>query len=165
MKSQDNPSTTRSPQELQQRRAASLSPWEDMESFFDTAFPRDLFRFGRGHWPEWAGRLEAKPPAVDVIDRPEDILVRAAMPGVKKEDLEITVTENLVTIRGTTRQEEERKEEQYYRRELSRGEYSRSVTLPANVDSDLAKASFKDGILELSLPKITPTPRRSIKVE
>jgi len=165
MKSQDTPATTRPSQELQQRRAASLSPWEEMESFFDTAFPRDLLRFGRSRWPEWTGRFEAKLPAVDVIDRPEDILVRAEIPGVKKEDLDITVTDNLVTIRGTTQQEEERKEEQYYRRELTRGEYSRSVTLPANVDSDRAKANFKDGILELTLPKISPNPRRSIKVE
>ena len=167
MKPQDNPSPSNRPsQEIQRRRTgAAVNPWEEMEQFFENAFPRNMMRFGRWPWAEWPARLEAKLPAVDVIDRLEDILVRADVPGVKKEDLDISVSDNAVTIRGTTRREEEKKEEQYYRRELSRGEFSRTVTLPADVDSDRARASFKDGVLELILPKTAPSQRRSVKVE
>jgi HSP20 family protein len=161
MKPQDNPS-----QEIQRRRAtAAMSPWEEMDRFFENSFPRNMMRSGRWPWPEWPSRLEAKLPAVDIIDRTEDILVRAEVPGVKKEDLDVSVSDNLVTIRGTTRHEEEKKDEQYYRREMTRGEFSRSVSLPADVDSARAKASFKDGVLELTLPKTAPSQRRSVKVE
>lgn len=165
MTSQDKPSASRNPsQEIQRRGSAGpISPWEEMDRFFENAFPRSLLRFGR--WPEWAPRFEGKLPAVDVIDRPDHIVVRAEVPGVRKEDLDVSVSDNLVTIRATTKHEEEKEEGQYYRREMSRGEYSRSVSLPADVDSAEAKATFKDGVLELTLPKIAPSKRRSVKVE
>jgi len=165
MTSQDKPSAAKNPsQEIQRRSTAgSMSPWEEMDRFFENVFPRSLLRFGR--WPEWTPRFEGKLPAVDVIDRPDHIVVRAEVPGVKKEDLDVSVSDNLVTIRATTKHEEEKEEGQYYRREMSRGEYSRSVSLPADVDSAEAKATFKDGVLELTLPKIAPSKRRSVKVE
>ena len=94
-----------------------------------------------------------------------DGLVPADIPGVKKEDLDLWVRHNAVNLRGTAHQEEEAKEAQYYRRELSRAEYSRSVRLPAEVNGDQAKARFQDGILELTLPKVAPSSRRTIKVE
>ena len=152
-------------QEIQRRSAAAISPWEEMDRFFDSAFPRGLLRFGRWPWPEWTPRIEAKLPAVDVIDRPDHILVRAEIPGAKKEDLNVSVSDNLVTISAATKYEEEKEEGEYYRREISRGEYSRSINLPVNVDSAEARAAFKDGILELTLPKIAPSKRRTVKVE
>lgn len=152
-------------QEMQRRSAAIPSPWGEMDRFFEGAFPRNLFRFGRWPWPEWTPRFESRLPAVDVIDRPDHILVRAEIPGVKKEDLDVSVSDNMVTIRATSRFEEEKEEGEYYRREMRQGEYSRSIPLPADVDSAEARASFKDGILELTLPKTAPSKRRSIKVE
>ncbi len=167
MTAQDKTSVTKNPgQEIRRRGAdAPISPWEEMDRFFEGTFPRSLMRFGRWPWPEWAPRFEGKLPAVDIIDRPDRVVVRAEVPGVKKEDLDVSVSDNLVTIRATTKHEEEKEEGQYYRREMSRGEYSRSISLPADVDSAEAKASFKDGILELTLPKIAPSKRRSVKVE
>jgi len=150
---------------VQQRRAAGLSPWDEMERFFEGGFPRGLMGFDRWPWPEWNSRFESKLPAVDVIDRPDHILVRAEIPGVKKEDLDVSVSDNLVTIRATTKYEEEKEEGEYYRCEMRHGEYSRSVSLPAAVDSAEARANFKDGILELTLPKTAPSKRRAIKVE
>jgi HSP20 family protein len=153
-------------QEIQRRSAAIPSPWDDIDRFFEGAFPGAPFRFGRWPWPEWTPRFESKLPAVDVIDRPDHILVRAEIPGVKKEDLDVSVSDDMVTIRATSKYEEEKKEEgEYYRREMRQGEYSRSIGLPANVDSAEARASFKDGILELTLPKTAPSKRRSVKVE
>ena len=100
---------------------------------------------GGGRRPIGARRYEAKIPAVDVIDRPDHILVRAEVPGVKKEDLDVSVSDNLVTIRATTKYEEEKEEGEYYRCEMRHGEFSRSITLPAAVDSAEGRASFKDG--------------------
>ena len=70
-----------------------------------------------------------------------------------------------MTIRGTTKREEEKEEGQYFRREITRGEYSRSINLPVEVDSTTAKATFKDGMLELKLPKIATSQRHTVKVE
>ena len=166
MTSANRPSTVNNPsQEIQRRSSAALSPWQDMDRIFESAFPRGLLGFGRWPLSDWTARLETKLPAVDVIDRPDHILVRAEVPGVKKEDLDVSVSDNLVTIRATTKYEEEKEEGEYYRCEMSHGDFSRSVSLPAAVDSTEARASFKDGILELTLPKTAPSKRRAIKVE
>ena len=166
MTSANRPSRTNNPsQEIQRRRDAAQSPWDEMDRFFEGAFPRGLSRFGRWPWSEWTPRFDTKLPAVDVIDRPEQIVVRAEMPGVKKEDLDVSVSDNLVTIRATTKYEEEKEEGEYYRCEMRRGEFSRSVSLPTTVEGSDARASFKDGILELTIPKTAPSKRRSIKVE
>ena len=166
MTSANRPSTVNNPsQEIQRRSSAALSPWQDMDRIFESAFPRGLLGFGRWPLSDWTARLETKLPAVDVIDRPDHILVRAEVPGVKKEDLDVSVSDNLVTIRASTKYEEEKEEGEYYRCEMSHGEFSRSVSLPAAVDSAEARASFKDGILELTLPKTAPSKRRAVKVE
>ncbi len=166
MTSANRPSTVNNPSRgIQRRSSAALSPWQEMDRLFESAFPRGLLGFGRWPSPEWSQGYEAKIPAVDVIDRPDHILVRAEVPGVKKEDLDVSVSDNLVTIRATTKYEEEKEEGEYYRCEMRHGEFSRSITLPAAVDSAEGRASFKEGILELTLPKTAPSKRRAIKVE
>lgn len=104
-------------------------------------------------------------PRVDIIDRDEEIVVRAEIPGVDKKDLDVSLTDNTVTIKGSTHQEQKEEQGNYFRSEMARGSFARSVTLPGNVDGAGAKASFKDGVLELSLPKTENSKRRSIKVE
>lgn len=167
MTTQDKPPVSKQPGRDIRRRGefGPINPWEEMERFFEGSFPRNWLRFSRWPWPEWTPRLEGKVPAVDVIDRPDHILVRAELPGIKKEDLDVSVSDNLVTLRTTAKYEEEKEEGQYYRRELGKGEYSRTVSLPTDVDSAEAHATFKDGILELILPKTAPSKRRSVKVE
>jgi len=167
MNTQDKSSTPgKSDKEIQGRRAAAvISPWDDMGRYFENTFPPNLLRFGRWPWPEWPPRFGAKLPAVDVIDRSDHILVRAEVPGVEKENLEVSVSDNIVTIRGITKREEEKEEGEYYRREMTQGEYSRSVNIPAEVDGDAAKATFKDGVLELKLPKTATSKRHTVKVE
>lgn len=166
MTSANKPSTVNNPsREIQRRAGAALSPWQEMDRLFESAFPRGLLGFGRWPSPEWSQGYEAKMPAVDVIDRPDHILVRAEVPGVKKEDLDVSVSDNLVTIRATTKYEEEKEEGEYYRCEMRHGEFSRSITLPAAVDSAEGRASFKGGVLELTLPKTAPSKRRAIRVE
>jgi HSP20 family protein len=104
-------------------------------------------------------------PRVDVIDRDNDIVVKAEIPGVKKEDLDVSMTDTTVTIKGSTSHEEKHEKGNYYRCEISRGAFSRTVALPSNVDTDKAKAVFNDGILELTIPKVEKAKRKSITVE
>jgi len=100
-----------------------------------------------------------------VIDGDKEIKVRSALPGVERRDLQVDVTEDMVSIRGSTRQESKEERENYFRSELMRGEFARTIPLPATVDSEKARATFKDGMLELVLPKTETRQRRSIAIE
>lgn len=104
-------------------------------------------------------------PKLDVIDRDDEVLVKAEIPGVSKEDLEISLTGNIITIKGETRREEKEEKGDYYRCEISHGAFSRSVSLPVDVDESRAKTSMKDGVLEIVLPKVEKAKKRSIKVD
>ncbi|HHH35588.1 MAG TPA: Hsp20/alpha crystallin family protein [Gammaproteobacteria bacterium] len=146
----------------------AMSPFEEMDRLFESFFPRSWLRPMRWEWPsvgELAAPFEGRLPKVDVVDRDSDILVRAELPGVDKKDLDISITDNTVTIHATTSREQEREEGEYYRREITRGSFARTVALPAEVDADGARASFKDGILELTVPKVAKAQRRRITVE
>jgi HSP20 family protein len=153
-----------------------LSPLEDMERLFEGFFGNEWPRSMQWEWPRMMrmrapleGQLRradvARMPHVDVIDREADILVRAELAGVDKKDLDISVTDNTVTIKGSSRQESKEEKGDYYRCEIAQGSFARTMTLPCAVDGDKAKASFKDGMLELVLPKVEPAKRRAIKVE
>ncbi|MDH5371185.1 MAG: Hsp20/alpha crystallin family protein, partial [Gammaproteobacteria bacterium] len=100
-----------------------------------------------------------------VIERDGEIVVKAMMPGVEKKDIEISMTKNTVTISGKTSHEEKEEKGNYYRHEISKGSYMRTLSLPENVNEDKAKAKFKDGMLELTIPKMEVSHRRNIKVD
>jgi HSP20 family protein len=103
-------------------------------------------------------------PSVDVIDRDDEVVVRAAIPGYKKEDIEISVSDSMLTIKGETKTEAKEEKGDYYRCEISQGSFSRMVELPASVDDAKAKATMKDGMLELTLPKIEKSKRHTISI-
>ncbi len=144
-----------------------LTPFEEMERMFENFFPRGWLRPTRWEWPEWselAAPFEGRIPKVDVVERDEDILVKAELPGVDKKDLDVSVTDNTLTIKATTREETEKEEGEYHRHEIVSGSFARSILLPAEVDGDKAKATFKDGLLELTIPKVAKAKRRKIEV-
>ena len=145
-----------------------VSPFEEMERFVESVFPRGWLR--PFHWQRPWGRelmlpFEGKMPAVDVIDRDDVVVVRAELPGVEKKDLDVSMGDNTVTIKGSTKREEKEEKGDYYRCETTRGAFTRTVALPAEVDGSKAKATFKDGLLELTLPKMEKSKRRSIEVD
>lgn len=145
-----------------------MTPFEEMERMFENFMGADWPRPMQWEWPRMMRMrmpLEGKLPRVDVIDRKADVLVRAELPGVDKKDLDVSLSENSVTIKGSTRQESKQEEGDYYRCEISQGAFMRTLLLPCAVDSEAAKASFKDGLLELVLPKREAAKRHSIKVE
>lgn len=165
-----SPTTTeagKAAQEVQPAAPARQpSRFEEFEQFFDQMLHRNWLRPWRTSWPSFPELSfpELKAPKVDVIDRDGEV-VKAEIPGVDRKDLDISVSEDSLTIKGETRTEEKEEEGEYYRCEISRGSFSRSVALPAAVDGAKATATFKDGMLELTLPKVKVTKRHKIAVK
>jgi HSP20 family protein len=117
------------------------------ERFFDW---RPLRRFGEaGEWP-----------SIDMSETEKEILVRADVPGMEAKDIHVSIDGNVLTLRGERKQEKEEKGENFHRVERSYGSFSRSISLPAGVAQDKVKASYKRGILKITLPK---TQKESVK--
>lgn len=145
-----------------------MTPFEEMERRFEDFLPGSWLRKHRWGWPSMSGHpssFEARMPKVDVIDRDDEVFVKAELPGIDKKDVEVTMSGNMITIKGSSRKEEKEEKGEYYRCEITQGAFSRSMSLPSEVNIDKSEAKFKDGVLELTLPKIERAKRRSIKVE
>lgn len=150
------------------RASRALSPFDEMDRLFENFLGRAALRPFRSEWPSWgelAAPLEGRVPKVDVIDRDDQIVVRAEVPGIKREDLDVSVSDNTVTIKGETRHEEKEEKGDFYRHEISRGAFARTVALPHTVSTEDVKARFKDGVLELTLPKVEKAKRRNITID
>jgi HSP20 family protein len=132
-----------------------LSLREAMERLFDDRFFRPL-------WTATLGR-EAE-PALDLYTTPEAVIAKVALPGVKPDDVDIQVADDMVTIAGSFKEEKETTEAGYVCRELSRGSFHRTFPLPAAVRTDAATATFVDGMLTLTLPKTEQAKPTHIRV-
>ena len=139
-----------------------------MDRYFDTMFNRGWLRPWQLDWPkfsEYPNLQGTFTPKVDVVDREKDVLVRAEIPGIDKDKLDVTVTENTITLKGSVEREEKEEKSDYYRRETSYGEFVRTIGLPSKVDNEHVKATYKDGMLEVVIPKVEQSQQRTIKVE
>lgn len=114
--------------------------------------------FGGARWPS-AGEPFDWAPAVDVFHRGNEFVVRADLPGLSKDDIELEINEDSLTLRGERRHEEEEEKEGMYRRERTYGSFVRVVPLPEGTIADSAKATFRDGVLEVVLQ----APGREVK--
>ena len=129
----------------------------------------DLFNrvFGRSErWatmPSMIGGLNY--PAIDVVKEGNDLITHVEMPGVDPKDVEITVTGNLLTIKGERKLEKEYNNEDYFSREISFGSFERSVTLPVEVNADKIKATYKKGLLEIRMPAAEAIKGKKIEIE
>jgi HSP20 family protein len=150
----------------QSKRAQYLGAFDEFDQWFDDIRRNWMqpFFFGR-NLPELGTTFGGRIPRVDIIDRDDEFCVRAELPGVSKENLDVTLQENILTIRASNQKEEREEKGQYFRQEMSRGEFQRIVRLPSPVEGDKVKAIFKDGVLELSIPKSANAQRQTIKVE
>ncbi|MCW8827463.1 MAG: Hsp20/alpha crystallin family protein [Gammaproteobacteria bacterium] len=168
-KESKKPATSKGQEIAQQTtQAHPMTPFEEMDRLMESFFPRRWlhpFRWDLPSMAELGAPLDARLPRVDVIDHDNEIVVKAEVPGIEKEDLDVSVADNSVTIKGSTRHEEKEERGDYYRSEIRRGSFSRTVALPAYVDSEKAKASFKDGVLELTLPKVEKSKRKSVTID
>lgn len=153
--------------EVQTTPARTMTPFDEMDRMMNRFFRRGWMRPWRFEWPSFPEMElpDVKVPSIDVVDRENEVVVKAEVPGVDKKDLDISVGEDSVTIKGETRKETKEEKGDYYRREISSGSFSRTVALPATVDGSKAKANFADGMLELTIPKVEKAKRHSIKVD
>ncbi len=140
------------------RWAGELAPiFEDFERSF--RWPR---LWGPARWlTEPAIRM----PAVDVYEKDNEVVVKAEIPGMSKEDIQVNLANSTLTISGEKKTEEEIKDQDYYRCERSFGSFTRSIELPAPVKTEGTTATFKDGLLEIHLPRAEAAKRKLIKVE
>jgi HSP20 family protein len=106
----------------------------------------------------------AEGPAVDMYQTADHVVVKAAIPGIKPEDIDISVTGDILTIKGELKEEERIEEANYVRHERRYGEFRRDLSLPTQVSADKAKAEFENGVLTLRLPKAEEVKPKSIKV-
>ena len=104
-------------------------------------------------------------PAVDIYETKDSIVLKAELPGLDKKDFSIEVKDNLLTLKGERKFEKETKEENYYRMERAYGSFTRSFTLPTSVDKDRVKAKFKDGVLEVMIPKTEAAKPKQVNIE
>ena len=139
---------------------------QELERHFGSLFQRDWVKPMRLEFPEWTrrGMLELKTPKVDIIERDNDILVRAEIAGVKKEDLDVSLTETAITIKGSTSEEIKEEKGDYFRSETMKGEFSRTLSLPAKVDGSKAESTYHDGMLEVIVPKLEKARRHKVTV-
>jgi len=146
----------------------ALAPLEAFERVFDDLLQRRWPHPLHLEWPrwgDWSGMLDKSAPSVDVVDRAKEVVVRAEVPGIDKEDLDVSIADRTLTIKGSSRHEEKEEGEDYFRQEIRSGAFSRSVLLPAEVNAGKAKATFKDGVLELHLPKVHASKRQQIALK
>jgi HSP20 family protein len=128
---------------------------ESMDKLFEEFFTR---RPGRPAVTVWQ-------PAVELFETDNEVVVRAELPGIDSQNVDITVTEDALTIKGEAKSEQEEKGRNYYRRELRYGSFTRALALPVEVKGDQAKASYRNGVLEIRVPKHERTRPKSVKVE
>jgi HSP20 family protein len=136
-----------------------VSIQDEMNRLFDDFFGRVPSRFdtelSRSEWI----------PSVDISETKDEIVVRAEVPGMKKDDIKITLQDNVLMLTGERKQEKEEKETNYYRMERAYGSFVRSFNLPTVVQADKIKASYKDGILNIALPKAEEVKPKQIPIE
>jgi len=132
-----------------------LSLRNAMDRLFEDSFVRPSRL-----WPELGGEL-----AVDMYQTANDVVVKAALPGLKPEEVDISITGDTLTIKGEHKEEKEVKDEDYFYKERRYGGFSRSVAIPVQVKSDKAEATFENGVLTLTLPKAEEVKPKQIKVK
>ncbi len=128
---------------------------EAMDRLFDDAFTRPLSLTG-SNWSI---------PAVDMYQTDNEVVVKAALPGIKADEVQINVTGEVLTLKGETKQESETKEKAYHIREQRWGAFERSIVLPTEVVADKAKADFENGILTITLPKAEEVKPKTINIK
>lgn len=134
----------------------SLIQWEpfaDTESVFNRLVSSSLARWPRGLGQASGGKLDWSPSA-DISETDQEYVIRAELPAVKKEDVQVTFDDGMITIKGERKQQKEDKSEKYHRIESFYGSFERAFTLPENINADSIRCESKDGILTVHIPKM-----------
>jgi len=137
--------------------------WDPFNDLF--GIKRDLDRF-LGRWDDnEEANMSLWRPAVDIFETKDNMVLRAELPGMKKEDVKINLENNVLSLRGERRFDSEVKRENYQRIERAYGTFCRSFTLPTNVDKNRIEATYRDGVLEVTLPKSEEARPKQIEIK
>jgi HSP20 family protein len=135
-----------------------------MERVFD-----DMGRWRLPSWMErWPSLTEEEAtfmPAVEVAESDDEVVVKAQVPGMKREDIQVELYDGSLSIKGEAKEEKEEKKKSYYRREFSYGRFARRISLPSGVDAGKASAELKDGVLNVRMPKTEESRKKSVKLQ
>ncbi|MGC8976748.1 MAG: Hsp20/alpha crystallin family protein [Candidatus Ratteibacteria bacterium] len=143
---------------------AKLARWNPIKEVLDLRddFDRLIDKFFSRDFDIWEG---PRPFDVDIYQDAENVVIKAEIPGMNKEDINVSLTEDTVTISAKKTEEKKVEKENYLRKEIRTGSFSRSFTLPCAVDREKVKATYKNGILEIVLPKSEKEKAKEVKVE
>jgi len=147
------------------RSLVRWEPFNDLISLrdaMDRLFEESFIQPSKTWLAPWRGSGQLP---LDVYETDEEIVVKASVPGIKPEDIDITITGDTLTIKGESESEEEVERERYICRERRYGAFTRSVTLPGGINTDEAEASFEDGVLTLHIPKAEEVKPKTIAVK
>lgn len=144
-----------------------MDPIHDVERAFDRFFGHGLpWRWDETPVLDSLFEFEGQRlPSLDVINRDSELLIRAEMPGIDKKDINVSLADNLLTIRGQSKSEKKDESGDYFRHEIASCSFSRSLTLPGTVDASQTVANLKNGILEITMPKVETSKRYYIPVQ
>ena len=149
----------------------ALSPFQEMEKRFEEIEKRfeDFLRRPFPLMPSWLPWLrmhevEEVIPSVDILKEGDDIVVKAELPGMKKEDIDVILTKHTIPISGEKKKEEKVEKKDYHSIERSYGSFKRSFSLPSEVQTEKAAAKFKNGVLEIRVPKTEEAKKKEKKV-
>jgi HSP20 family protein len=160
--------------ELTVKKAGAPTPWRP---FIDIdRRERDMDRmmdqfFGRTMMPWWPGErfgtepIEVDAPIVDLYVDKDEVVIKAELPGMEKDDIEVNLSDHTINLKGEKKRKEEVKEENYYCAERTYGSFSRTMELPWDLQGEKVKASFTNGVLEIRLPIAESAKAKSIKVK
>jgi HSP20 family protein len=143
-----------------------IKPVDEFEKTIEQAF-KPLQRLKK-FFEDWDLDLPTETvnlPKIDIWEDEEKYVVEAELPGFDKKDIEVNITDDILTIKATRKKEEEKKDKNYYYAERSYGEFVRSVRLPSEVDKKAIKAKYNNGVLELTLPKTKEAKEKTTKIE
>ncbi len=128
----------------------------DMSRFFDQWYRPTRYR-AESETLDWM-------PVVDILEADGHVEIRAEMPGLSEQDVQVAVTDDVLTLKGEKTQESEDKDQKYHRVERSYGRFQRSFTLPANLDPEDIKAKFTHGVLTISIPKVKEVEPKEVQI-
>jgi len=141
--------------------------WDPFDAFLGAQ--EDVNRlFRRGRLRGAGGELAQAgvwAPAVDIYETEDSLVVKAELPGVDAKDIDVSIDEGVLSLKGERKLEKEVKEENYHRVERTYGMFQRSVRLPSDVDADAIKANYDSGVLKVSVPKVEPKKPKSVPIE
>ncbi len=140
------------------RRPREMEDWaQRWEDFFNRPFLPTMRQFFPSTGQEWS-------PSVEVMEKENAYVIKAELPGVNEEDVEVSLTGDVLTISGEKEEESEEERKGYYYSESSYGSFSRSLTIPSNIDADNIEAYYNNGVLEINLPKTSEAKPKRVRV-